>query len=87
MRASGGGGDHAHPAPSLHEMPIVEAEEGVGVTKPQPVYLQHMPREVAEELDRRYGLVRSGHVSVHKNDGEWVTFEHRDVGKKKDVKP
>jgi hypothetical protein len=45
-----------------------------------------MPREVALELDRRYGLVQTGHVSVHKNDGEAVSFEHRDVGKRKDLK-
>ena len=48
---------------------------------PDPVYLKHMPREVAIELDRRYGLVEnSGHVTVHKHDGEAVKYEHRDVG-------
>lgn len=48
---------------------------------PEPVYLKHMPREVALELDRRYGLVEgSGHVTVLMHDGEGVKFEHRDVG-------
>lgn len=50
-------------------------------TTPEPVYLRNMPREVAEELDRRYGLVEnSGSVTVHKHDGEAVKCEHRDVG-------
>jgi len=54
--------------------------------EPQPVLLQHMPREVALELDRRYGLVLAesgtGHVSVHLNDREAVGYEHRDCGKR-----
>lgn len=53
--------------------------------EPTPVYLRNMPPEVAREIDRRYGEVRTGHVSVHKNDGRAVTFEHRDVGKLKDI--
>lgn len=48
---------------------------------PEPVYLKNIPREVAEELDRRYGLVEgSGHVTVHLHDGKAAKFEHRDVG-------
>jgi hypothetical protein len=41
-----------------------------------------MPREVAEELDRRWGLVESsGHVIAHKHDGKPANkYEHRDVG-------
>ena len=53
----------------------------------QPLFLQHMPRDVAVELDRRYGLVLedggTGHVSVHMNDREDVSYEHRAVGKKR----
>lgn len=52
--------------------------------EPEPVYLRHIPREVVEELDRRYALVRNGHVSVHLHDGEWATVEHRDVMRRKD---
>jgi len=54
--------------------------------QPQPVYLENMPRDVAMELDRRYALVKSGHVSVHLNDGEAVKIEHRDVASAKDLK-
>lgn len=57
------------------------------MTHPEPVLLQHMPRDVALELDRRYGLVLedggTGHVSVHMNDCDDVSYEHRAVGKKK----
>lgn len=49
------------------------------------VRLRNMPAEVALELDRRYALVRSGHVSVHKNNGEWVKIEHRDVTGRKEL--
>jgi hypothetical protein len=56
------------------------------MTTPEPVFLQHIPAEVARELDRRYGLVLAesgtGHVSVHLNDRTAVSFEHRDVGKR-----
>ena len=47
---------------------------------PEPVYLKNVPREVVEELDRRWPMVQSGHVSVHKHDGRAVKVEHRDVG-------
>ncbi len=53
---------------------------------PEPVYLENMPTWVAKELDRRWGLVKSGHITGHKNDGEAVKFEHRDVGSAKDLK-
>lgn len=53
---------------------------------PEAVVLQHMPLEVAREMDRRYGLVLAesgtGHVSVHLNGGEAVGYEHRDCGKR-----
>lgn len=50
---------------------------------PEPVYLKNVPREVIEEIDARYALVRTGHVSVHLNDGEWVRIEHRDGASRK----
>lgn len=58
--------------------------------EPTPVYLKHLPRDVAEELDRRLGLVveggGSGHISAHVHDSEVVKFEHRAVGTRRPVK-
>lgn len=59
-------------------------------TRPQPVLLQNMPRDVAEELDRRYGLVLqeggTGHVSAHLNDAECVKYDHRAVSSRRTQK-
>lgn len=52
----------------------------------KPVYLQNMPEWVVRELDRRYPLVQSGSLTLHKNDGKAVKFEHRDVGTAQEVK-
>lgn len=49
-----------------------------------------MPRDVALELDRRYGRVLedggTGHVSVHLNDHEAVLYDHRVTAKRKDAR-
>lgn len=43
----------------------------------RPIFLQNIPEDVVRRLDELYGLVRSGSVTLHKNDGETVKFEHR----------
>jgi hypothetical protein len=54
------------------------------VSAPEPVYLQHIPRDVVQELDELWPLVRCGHVAAHKNDGEEVHCEARIIRKRKD---
>ncbi len=60
------------------------------MSEPTPVYLQHMPADVARELDRLMGVVLanggSGHVSAHLNDSEVVKYDHRAVAKRERVK-
>lgn len=42
---------------------------------PEPVYLQHMPREVALRVDELFGAVSRGRVVVHKADDGSVKYE------------